>query len=194
MKVLIVYAHPNPKSLNHAILEILKKELAQSGHEVDVVDLYAMRFNPVLSGDELAGLMEGKVVKEVKEQQEKVSCADALVLVHPIWWTGAPAVLKGWIDRVLALGFAYCFDEKQGTLIGLLKNRKVLIINTAGASEQDALASGMTEAVRKVEVEMVFQHCGIQDVKHVVFYNVPRSDEATRKKYLEKVRELAKGL
>jgi NAD(P)H dehydrogenase (quinone) len=194
MKVLIVYAHPNPKSLNHAILETLKKELTQSGHDPDVVDLYAMRFNPVLSGEELAGLMEGKIAKEIQDHQEKVSCADALVLIHPIWWTGAPAVLKGWIDRVLTLGFAYTFDQKLGTLIGLLKNRKVLIINTAGAAEKDGLASGMTEAVRKIEAEMVFQHCGIQDVKHVVFYNVPRSDEATRKGYLEKVRQLAKTL
>ena len=194
MKVLVVYAHPNPKSLNHAILETLKEGLSRAGHETDVVDLYGLGFNPVLSGNELAGLMEGKTVKEVRDHQEKVSCADALVLIHPIWWTGAPAILKGWIDRVLCLGFAYCFDEKTGMLKGLLKNRKVLIINTAGASEKDAAASGMTEAVRKIEAEMVFQHCGIQDVKHLVFYNVPRSDDATRKGYLEKVKQAAKAL
>lgn len=193
MRVLIVYAHPNPQSLNHAIVEAFTKGLAEAGHTWEVADLYALKFNPCLSGEDLAQLMEGKAPGDIHAQQEKISQADALVFVHPIWWTAPPAILKGWVDRVLSMGFAYILDEKDGHPIGLLKNQKVLIINTAGGTEEEAKMFGSTDALKKIEGDLRFKFCGINDVEHVIFYNVIMADEATLKGYLEEAESLGKN-
>ena len=193
MHVLVVYAHPNPQSFNHALAESFTKGLAEAGHTYDVVDLYALNFNPCLSGEDLAQLMEGKTPDDIRIQQEKISQADALAFVHPIWWTGPPAILKGWVDRVLSMGFAYILDEKDGHPTGLLKNQKALIINTAGSTEEEAKMVGSTDALKKIEDDAILSFCGIKDVQHVIFYNVIMTDDATRKGYLEKARNLGKN-
>ena len=192
MKVLIVYAHPNPQSFNHAILESFTKGLAEAGHTYEVVDLYAIKFNPCLSGEDFVKLMQGKVSDDVRAQQEKVSQANGLVFIHPVWWTGQPAILKGWIDRVFSMGFAYMLDEKTGHLQGLLKNQKALIINTAGAKEEEAKTMGWADVLKKIEGDFMLKFTGIGNVQHVLFYNVIMTDDATRKGYLEKARDLGK--
>jgi len=121
MKVLIVYAHPNHQSFNHAIVESFIKGLSAAGHIYKLVDLYAINFNPCLSGDDFIKLMENKIPDDIRIQQEKVSWADGIVLIHPVWWTGPPAILKGWIDRVFSLGFAY---KKMSTLTDYSKLKK----------------------------------------------------------------------
>lgn len=193
MQVLIVYAHPNPQSFNHAIVEAFSKGLTEAGHTYEVADLYAINFNPCLSGGDFAQLMEGKTPDDIRVQQEKISQADALVFIHPIWWTAPPAILKGWVDRVLSMGFAYILDEKDGHPIGLLKNQKVLIINTAGGTEEEAKTFGSTDALKKVEGELRFPLCGITNIEHVIFYNVIMADEATLKGYLEEAENLGKN-
>jgi NAD(P)H dehydrogenase (quinone) len=140
----------------------------------------------------LAKFMAGKVPDDIKMQQEKVSRAEAIVFIHPVWWAGPPAILKGWIDRVFSMGFAYRFDEKTGEPVGLLKHKKAVVINTAGAREEDAKASGMTDAINRTEVEGMFTFCGIRKTQHVVFHNVMMPDGKTRTKYLEEARELGK--
>ena len=192
MKVLVVYAHPNPQSFNHAILDAFTKGLAEGSHTYEVVDLYAIRFNPCLDVEDLTKLTAGKVPDDIKAQQEKVTHAEAIVFIHPVWWAGPPAILKGWIDRVFSMGFAYRFDEKTGEPVGLFKHRKALVINTAGAGEEDAKASGMTDAINHTEVQGMFSFCGIRKSQHVVFYNVMMTDNKTRLKYLEEARELGK--
>ena len=121
MKVLIVYAHPNLRSFNRAVLEAFTKGLSEGRHTYEVVDLYSIRFNPCLGGEDLANLMAGKTPDDIKEQQEKVSRSDGIVFIHPVWWTGPPAILKGWIDRVFSMGFAYRFDERDGHPFGLVE-------------------------------------------------------------------------
>ena len=192
MKVLILYAHPNPQSFNHAILESFTKGLGEAGHIHEVVDLYAAKFNPCLSGDDFVQLMAGKVTGDVQLQQEKVSWADGLVFIHPIWWTGPPAILKGWIDRVFSMGFAYAIDEKEGHVTGLLKNQKALVINTAGGTEAEAKMVGSAEALKRIEDDFMLKFIGIHDVQHVIFYNVIMTDDVTRKGYLEEARNLGK--
>ena len=144
MKVLIVYAHPSPQSFNHAILESFTKGLGEAGHTYEVVDLYAINFNPCLSGEDFAMFMEGKTPDDIRAQQEKVSQADGIVFIHPSWWSGPPAILKGWIDRVLSMGFAYMVDEKDGSHSGLLKNQKALVINDSVDLITNRLKSALT--------------------------------------------------
>ena len=192
MKVLIVYAHPNPQSFNHAILESFTKGLAEAGHTYEVVDLYAIKFNPCLSGEDFGKFMQGKVSDDVRDQQEKVSQANGLVFIHPVWWIGQPAILKGWIDRVFSMGFAYMLDEKTGHPQGLLKNQKALIINTTGGTEEESKTMGGTDVLKKIEGDFMLKFTGIGNVQHVLFYNVIMTDDATRKGYLEKARDLGK--
>jgi NAD(P)H dehydrogenase (quinone) len=192
MKILIVYAHPNPQSFNHAILEAFTSGLSESGHTYEVVDLYAARFNPCLDGGDLAALTAGKTPEDIRAQQEKLSRAEGIVFIHPVWWAGAPAILKGWVDRVFSMGFAYKFDEKTGHPVGLLKHKKGLVINTAGAGEEDAEASGMTKTINRAEVEGVLKFCGVREARHVIFYNVIMTDDETRRQYLEEAKKLGK--
>jgi NAD(P)H dehydrogenase (quinone) len=125
---------------------------------------------------------EPTVTKEVKHQQEKVAKADALVFIYPIWWWGMPAILKGWIDRVFQVGFAYKLTDKG--VVGLLRNRKALVVNTTGSSETFYRKTGFLEVIEKTIDEGILKSCGIKDVRHVYFYDV-LSNKAARKKYLE---------
>ncbi|MBN2466513.1 MAG: NAD(P)H-dependent oxidoreductase [Deltaproteobacteria bacterium] len=184
MKVLVVYAHPNPKSFNHAVLESFTKGLADAGHRFDLVDLYDIGFNPCLSQDDFDRLAKRETPDDIKIQQEKVTDADGLAFIHPIWWTGPPAILKGWIDRVFFMGFAYNIDEKTGHYAGLLKHRKAMVIGTAAASETEAKAAGLEDAFKKIDTDGIFRFCGIATVEEVIFHNVVAADDLTRRNYL----------
>ena len=192
MKVLVLYAHPYNKSFNHAILEEVEAGLKEGDHEYEVVDLYAIKFDPVLSADDLVGMMEGRTAPDVKEQQEKVSWCDGIICIHPIWWENHPAILKGWFDRVFSHGFAYQVLE-NGETKGLLSVKKSLLITTAGGTEEEAVVDGVDICKRIFEDQRTFFFCGIQDNQHEVFYNVIMGDDELRKGYLKKARELAKN-
>jgi NAD(P)H dehydrogenase (quinone) len=191
VKVLVVYAHPNPKSFNHAILEEFTRGLEDGGHSFEVVDLYAINFDPITKLEDLVQFSGGQMPGDVLEQQGKVTASDALVFIHPTHdWT-YPAILKGWIIRVIgAYGFGY--KVENGKMIGLLTNKKALFITTTGAVEEYYQALGLTEAYMKIS-NTSFKHLGgIPDVKHVTFYGVPAVDDETRKNFLEKAYQLGK--
>ncbi|MCD6353296.1 MAG: NAD(P)H-dependent oxidoreductase [Proteobacteria bacterium] len=192
MKVLVVYVHPNPESFNHAILESFTKGLADAGHTWELIDLYAMKFNPCLSQDDLDLLMKGETPDDIKFQQEKVNQSEGIAFIYPIWWTGSPAILKGWIDRVFFMGFAYSIDEKTGHYTGLLKHQKGLFINTAAASEEEASSTGLEVALKKINNDGILKFCGIKEVEQTIFHNVVMADDATRKGYLEETYKLGK--
>ena len=107
MKHLIIFAHPNQQSFNRALVE----RIVQASHEMNVEtivrDLYTLNFNPILSWDELGACQAGIVPAEVKFEQNLIKDADLITLVYPLWWMGFPAILKGYLDRVLSYGFAY---------------------------------------------------------------------------------------
>jgi NAD(P)H dehydrogenase (quinone) len=242
MRILTVYAHPEPTSFCHAVLEQFTKGLEDAGHTNETIDLYAIKFNPVLTTrdwanwlpDENAPDVVEKVVKEggvadranpiqrfvawymfrnkspweivtllrqrgpkdVRKQQEKVARAEALVLISPVWFVGFPAILKGWIDRVFTLGFAFSLTSAgwHGDIRGrlpLLKHQKALIINTTIFNEE-AYQDGLGEAMKKLIDEFTFHYPGIQKVEHEYFYAVTLADEKTRQIYLERAYRLGK--
>ena len=191
MKVFIVYAHPNPKSFNHAILESFTRGLKDAGHSFEVADLYAMKFDPCLKLADFAQFEGKPMPADVLEQQRRVAKADAIVFIYPVWWYDFPAILKGWIDRVFSNGFAYRITEKG--IEGLLKNKKALLINTALMSEADYKSSGIENAMRKLMIDSDLKEaCGIHNVKQVFFYSVGATDNETMKKYLETTYRLGK--
>jgi len=188
MKVLVVYAHPNPDSFNHAVLEKFVEGLQFKNHEVEILDLYAQGFNPLLSAADLASLQGGEVPADIKAQQDKVAWAEGLAFIFPIWWSSMPAVLKGWIDRVFSLGFAYAFTEEGPK--GLLKQQKALLINTSGGDQTFFDHSGIQKAIQMTIDLGIFGFTGIPKIQHEFFYNVVQIDPATREGYLQKAYSL----
>jgi len=136
-----MYAHPNPKSFNRAIVQAIVEEYRKAGKDVLLRDLYALNFNPVLSADDLAAVREGSMPADVKTEQDLIRAADILIVVYPLWWSGMPAMLKGYIDRIFSYGFAYEITETGG--VGLLTGKKVYLITTMGASREDYEQYGM---------------------------------------------------
>jgi NAD(P)H dehydrogenase (quinone) len=132
LKVLLVLAHPNPQSFNAALVQHACQHLVQAGHQVQISDLYAQSFDPVLSQAELSDSLLGKYRPEVKAEMDRLAWADLLVLQAPDWWYGLPAILRGWFDRVLAYGFAYREGCEFET--GLLRGKRVVISLTVGGS------------------------------------------------------------
>ena len=190
MKVLVLYVHPYEKSFNHAILEQVVSGLNEGGHEHQVVDLYAINFDPVMKATDFQLMQQGKVSDDVMEQQQKLIWAEGIIIIHPIWWENHPAMLVGWFDRVLCTGFAYHIDEKG--YHGLLNHiRKALFIMTAGRTEAEAVVNGVDICKRIFKDQRSLEFTGIPDVRYQIFYDVIRADDATRNQYLQEARRLA---
>jgi NAD(P)H dehydrogenase (quinone) len=113
MKALILYAHPNPKSFCAAMKETLVKELKEKGHEVRIRDLYEIGFNPVLHADDFNEFFQNRVPADIKEEQDHIAWADLLVFVYPTWWIGMPAILKGYIGRIVERQKGYCLANDR---------------------------------------------------------------------------------
>ena len=154
MNVLIIYAHPEPKSLNGSLKDFAVTHLAKSGHDVRVSDLYAMGWKAVLdtadfpawedkehlliapaSAEAYAGHTQ---TLDVESQQTALLWADAVIFQFPLWWFSMPAIMKGWVDRVYAFGFGYGVGEQSETRWGdrygegTLQGKRGMLIVTMG--------------------------------------------------------------
>ena len=191
MKVLAVYAHPNPNSFNRAVLESFTRGLKDGGHTFEIIDLYATDFSPSLKGQDFAQFTGKPLPKDVLEHQAEVTRADALAFIFPIWYSFYPAILKGWIERVLCNEFAY--RHVEGGVKGLLKHKKAILISTTGGPEPAFKMSGNGAAIQKLDQAIFKEACGIPQVEHIFLYCVQQCDDVTRKKYLEQTYLLGKG-
>lgn len=246
MKVLTIYAHHNPHSFCHAVLEQFSAGLKDAGHTNEIVDLHAINFDPVLrSGDGpnwiddsvpddvLANMKVEKSLQEaagknplrqlmlrrwiggsdaraiirrihdaggpadVAEQQKKVAAAEALAFISPVYFVGFPAILKGWIERVFSLGFAFAFKPEawRGDIRGrlpLLTHKKALIINTTIWDEQ-SYDAGLRAAMKTLIDDYSLSFPGVERVEHVYFHAVHGANDATRKTYLERAYSLGRN-
>jgi NAD(P)H dehydrogenase (quinone) len=189
MNVLIIYAHPNPRSFNQAILETVDDALRERGHATRIHDLYQMQFRAVLDGEDLLRNWRGDLAPDTRREQDAVQWAQGLVLIYPIWWFGPPAILKGWIDRVFTRKFA--FDFGPGGMKGLLTHEQALILNTLGGDEGTYQQERWHELLVRPMAEGVLGACGVRNVVHRAFYQVPSVSHAARQAMLEEVRALA---
>ncbi len=187
MKVLLIVAHPNRGSFNHAIAAVCSRVLTDNGHKVIAHDLYEERFNPILPYDETG--RDVALPAEVQRQCDEVSQADGIVIVHPNWWGQPPAILKGWVDRVLRPGVAYEFlegDKGEGIPRGLLKATCAVIFNTSNTESvrEKTVFGDPLEAIWK---DCVFGLCGVPTVRRRMFNVVVTSSEEERKGWLSEV-------
>ena len=187
-KHLIVFAHPNSDSLNGHFKTTVESLLLENGHQVIVRDLIQMGFNPVLSLEDMIGQRKGMVNQDVKQEQEHVSWADCITFIYPIWWTGMPAVMKGYIDRVFTYGFAYSYDT--GVQQGLLKGKSVIVVNTQGKSQEEYEASGMAKALSLTSDTGIFEYCGTDVKRHLFFDGAARASPENVEKWACQLTEL----
>ena len=132
-KTTIIYAHPYEKSFNHAILERVQALLDAKGQEYRLIDLYADGFNPVYTKEELALFREGKALDPlVLRYQQALKDSSRLIFIFPIWWADMPAIVKGFLDKVLLRTFAY-MENRVGLLEGRLDIDEALVISTSTA-------------------------------------------------------------
>jgi NAD(P)H dehydrogenase (quinone) len=156
MKILIVYAHPEPQSINGAMCRAAIEQLEADGHQVKVTDLYAMQFNPVsgrhnftsvynpdylkLQLEEVHATANNGFTADINTEQEKVEWCDLMIWQFPLWWFSIPAILKGWVDRVFAMGRFYKTGHFYET--GLFGNKKALLSLTTGGAADAYVKNG----------------------------------------------------
>ncbi|MEU9039409.1 NAD(P)H-dependent oxidoreductase [Streptomyces sp. NPDC048352] len=187
-------AHPRPGSFNHALFEAVVEELSGRGAEVVAHDLCAEGFDPRLSGDE-TGTVESADAKDgqLARHRAEVAGLDALVFVHPNWWGMPPAVLTGWVQRVLAPGVAYKLDTADGEPAGLLKAGKALVLNTSD-TPADREESEFGDPLHTIWSACVLPYVGATDVRRVVFRTVTDSSDEERTAWLTEARRQAAAL
>ena len=193
MNVLVILAHPNPGSFNHAIAETAVGTLERLGHSGFFHDLYAEGFDPVLPSDEI---LSEDVDPVISWHCEQLASADGIVLVHPNWWGMPPAILKGWLDRVVRPEVAYRFEEGdsgEGVPVGLLKARAVVVFNTSNTPdtrEQDVFG----DPLENLWKNCVFDLCGVKEFHRKNFTVVVTSTEEDRKSWLEETVALVENV
>ena len=168
VNILLVYGHPKtPNSFNFSLKEKLSAALRNKGYNVLVRDLYELSFNPILSSDDLAKFHNSEIPDDIRKEQEFIKNADVIIFIYPIWWAGSPAIIKGYIDRVFSYGFAYVY--KGSKVVGLLTDKRVIVINSNGSPYDYYEKAGFYDAIRKVNDEGIFAFCGFMKIKHIFF-------------------------
>jgi NAD(P)H dehydrogenase (quinone) len=145
MRALVVYCHPDPGSFNAAVRDVILNKLAGQGAEMRVHDLYASGFTPVLTGPEWAGYLTcPDNTAAVADHVADVRWADTLIFIYPTWWYGLPAMLKGWLDRVLLPDVAFLMPDAAHKNIrpGLQHITRLGVFTTCGASRWLTLVVG----------------------------------------------------
>ena len=160
MTHLIIYAHPNPESFNQAVLQ--KVVEASAGHDVIIRDLNGENFPPVLRWQECINTFNKEYAKDVQVEQKFWQEADLITFVYPLWWMGFPAILKGYLDRVLTHGFAYQTGKET---IGLLKGKKIQQFVTMGNTNGKYEQKGFLQSLDHTLGNGLFNFCGIENVQ-----------------------------
>lgn len=190
MVVSVILAHPKPGSFNHAIASRASATLRELGHDVRFHDLHAERFDPVLPVEELPS--EAPLPAVVARHCRELAEADGIVVVHPNWWGQPPAILTGWIDRVLRAGVAYRFlegDSGEGVPVGLLRARSAIVFNTSNTQpEREERVFG--DPLETIWRNCIFGLCGVPRMERRTFSVVVTSTAEQRARWLEDVGEL----
>ncbi|MBK8794865.1 MAG: NAD(P)H-dependent oxidoreductase [Holophaga sp.] len=211
MKVFIVHAHEEPRSFNAAMKNTAIKTFEEAGHSVVVSDLYRMGFKAVADGEdflerrdrhylkrqaeEQAAASLGTLAHDILEEQEKLKACDLLILQFPLWWFSMPAILKGWVDRVMTMGFAYGGGKWYDK--GGLQGRRAMLAITTGGPEPSYLERGINGAMN--EVLFPIQHgilyfCGFEVLQPFVAWSPAHLELPARTEVLDRYAEALAGI
>ncbi|MFA4877269.1 MAG: NAD(P)H-dependent oxidoreductase [Methanoregula sp.] len=187
MQISIILAHPRKGSFNHAIAGVVTDTLRESGHEVIFHDLYTEHFDPLLPFEEIS--RDATLPPAIAGQCREISSAEGIIIIHPNWWGMPPAILKGWIDRVLRPGLAYRFaesDSGEGIPVGLLKAKAVMVFNTSNTPplrEQEVFG----DPLERIWKDCIVSFCGVPVFYRKMFGVIVTSTEGERKSWLGEV-------
>ncbi len=189
MKVSVILAHPQDGSFNHAIAQAAIERLADNGHTVFFHDLYKEGFAPLLMSEEIP--RDAPLPLGIVQHCEEIAKADGIVVVHPNWWGQPPAILKGWVDRVIRPGIAYDFvegDTGEGVPKGLLKAKVALVFNTSNTEtvREKTVFGDPLEAIWK---HCIFGLCGVATFYRRMFSVVVTSSGRQRSQWLDETRK-----
>lgn len=191
MKTLVVYCHPYEGSFCHAILESLEAGAQKSGKQLDVIDLYKDNFNPVMSGRDLLGFVKHQAVDEQAiDYARRMKQADHLILVFPIWWELMPAMMKGFIDKVIFPGQTYEYTKSGLGMISSLPNLKSTTVITTMNTPKLMYKFVYGNAVKKALIKGTFKKGGFKNVKWKSFNMVKMSKPEKRVKWLDQISKL----
>lgn len=167
MKHTIVLAHPKKGSFNAVIADAYAKAAAARGHACELRDLYEMGFDPCLTAAEIPGPQGFSPREDVIAERDRLKDTDVFVFVYPLWLNAQPAILKGYIERVFGMGFAY--GRQGGGSIPLLTGRKMISFTSSGAPTEWVKQTGAWDAMRKLFDEHIAALCGFDVLDHVHF-------------------------
>ncbi len=194
MKILTVLGHPDPNSFNHAIASVVCQSLRDNGHNIIFHDLYAEKFDPILTKEEIPA--DGYIPESIARHCAELQSADGIVIVHPNWWGQPPAVMKGWIDRVFRPGIAYRFEEGdsgEGIPVGLLKARAAVVFNTANTETEREL-DVFGDPLEAIWKRCIFDLCGIHTFCRQTFNVIVTSSLTQRRHWLNETRNMVVDL
>jgi len=206
MNVFIVHAHPEPQSFNGALTAHARQTLEGAGHKVQVSDLYATKFNPVsdrrnfttvkdstyfkqqveaLHATEVSG-----VAPEIAAEMAKLEWCDALILQFPLWWFSLPAILKGWVDRVFAMGRIYGAGKWYDQ--GVFKGKRAMVSLTTGGPEPMYGATGLNGDINTILYPInhgILRFVGFDVLPPFIAWSVARASADQRQVYLEQYKQ-----
>lgn len=203
MNVLVIYAHHEPTSLTGSLKNTAVSLLVSQGHEVVESDLYAMGFQPsankydfqTMSGNHYNYMLEQKNASarnlafspDIVSEVQKLKNADVLLVYAPIWWFSVPAILKGWFDRVLAMGVAW--DGGKIYEEGLLRGKRVMLTVTAGGPEEYYQPLGRHKATLRQILHPIhhgtFAFCGMDVLEPFIVYSAMSKSPMEYAKHIE---------
>jgi putative NADPH-quinone reductase len=208
MNILIIYAHPEPQSMNGAMYRIAVEYLTAAGHIVKTSDLYAMGFNPVSDRTNFTSILNtafykqqleeihatgvGGFVESINAEQEKVEWCDLMIWQFPLWWFSVPAILKGWVDRVFAMGRFH----KNGHIYenGIFSGKKAFLSLTTGGPARDYVGDGFNGDIHSILRPLhrgILQFTGFSVLRPQIIYGPVRQ---TREELMAELKNWEKRL
>jgi NAD(P)H dehydrogenase (quinone) len=186
VKVLLLVAHPCDDSFTHACAAAARVGLERAGHTVDTIDLHAERFVAAMSVDERTAYETDQPILDpmVADHARRLGESEMLVFVYPTWWSGLPAILKGWLERVMVPGVGFVFDERTGKVRpGLDHVRRIVGISSYGSPRW--YVALVNDNGRRVLTRALRMTCGWRTrTKWIGLYALDTVDEAARVEHL----------
>lgn len=187
MKALIIYSHPVEGSFCSAIRDAAIEGFRQAGHNVDVIDLAAENFDPVMSADEwdLYFSSNGQIPHGQEQHVELTKQADILCFVYPTWWSGLPAQLKGWIERNMIFGVAFTLNKNNKVRPALHNVKKIYVLSTFGSPRW--YVRFINDNGRRVLSRALRLSTGRASLHSMALYAMDTQTDEKRREFLTKV-------
>jgi putative NADPH-quinone reductase len=195
MRVVVVLAHPNTDSFNHAIAQRAADALTSEGHEVQLLDLYALGVRAAMTAEERIAYHSDQPVLDalIATHVDVVQAAEGLVFVYPTWWSSLPAILKGWLERVMVPGVGFVFDDAGKVRPGLTNVRRIVGISTYGSPRLYVRA--INDNGRRTLTRALRMNCGLRTrCRWLGLYAIDTASAAARTEFLQRVEKRMRSL